>query len=626
MWGVLSPIAGIVNTYLGLDWGFVTYAAVSTLALIPAVMLPTDALASTGAGDDDVGDGGMMYSQQQQQQPPTPSPPSTTDMLTTPLLPPPTTTTITAPPRPRTYPPPPSAPTAAASMWLQPVWSALSHPLPLMHTPPHTTTHIHHSAAAHDTFAVLGVPAPSMLAAPFVSTTYNAEHGMAGSVFDSTAGDVEVAIHSVPPSILGGGGGAGGWGGGGGGSVFAWSPTPSIAAGGGGSILGDVHMPIHPHQISAATAVAPMDHALPSLPPSPPSSTGSPSPHMLTRSHLHRSHSTSSVHYWLLGGGRKKPLAFRGDEEGGVAVGVEEEGEEEEEEGGDGLRGGGVRYPPGYVLEEEEEHEDVKQQQQQYDDAVYTDDESVDGIHRPRSDPGEWTATALVHHDDTIHHHDTYGGGGGIGAGDGMFGSTQGAVGHVSTTTPPTKHVPGTSSTVVSKPTTTPPPSSSYSFFFKSILTNKSLLTFYTTCTLLGWGHAIIGTFLFLRLDGMGARPLLMGLVLAANSFSETPVFVFFGAVVGRLGTQKILLVALCTLCVRFAAYELLSVVHLWVILPIECLHGTWCVRVCSVCEVCVYAVCSIPNQHTQPQPLRMLVGGLPVPFTQHASLPLGWR
>lgn len=77
-----------------------------------------------------------------------------------------------------------------------------------------------------------------------------------------------------------------------------------------------------------------------------------------------------------------------------------------------------------------------------------------------------------------------------------------------------------------------------------------------------------------------------MGLVLAANSFSETPVFVYVGAWLVRLGTEGVLLLALLALSLRYAAYEALAASRLWVVLPIECLHAITYAGGWSACAI----------------------------------------
>lgn len=184
-----------------------------------------------------------------------------------------------------------------------------------------------------------------------------------------------------------------------------------------------------------------------------------------------------------------------------------------------------------WLLQDEQHWEDVEQQSLGgYLDEVY--DSEQEEAHRPRSDPGEGVAT----HDEAA-----------------------------------SVFVRGNSTTAAT--TTT------------SLLTVDTLI-FFVTCTVLGFGHSVIGTFLFLRLDEMGAAPLLMGLVLAANSFSETPVFVFVGTWLTRIGTEGVLTLALAALSVRYLAYEALAASRLWVVLPIECLHAITYAGGWSACAI----------------------------------------
>ena len=407
MWGVISPISGAVNTYLGLSAGFLTYAAVSAIAIIPGLMLPTDALKTNKP--DAAQSAAPPPSQQRSTRP------------------------IATAHRTQLQPPFSSAPLA------QTPWRASWRP-PSHHPPPSHPVHL------TDTFAVLGVPPPSVLATPVVSTAYIAEHHLL---------DHHTAAPSEPEASEAV-------------SVFAapWSPAMSA--------IGAVTAECHPSRETVVPSV----------------------PH--TKGGIRRTQSASSITQWLL---------------------------------------------------HDQPWEGVEQQQGDYQDDVYDVDEDEE-VHRPRSDPGECT----VVHEEAARNDE-----------------------HAAT------------------------------------LLTVDTLVFFVTCTVLGFGHAVIGTFLFLRLDELGAAPLLMGLVLSANSFSETPVFVFVGACLccakgiaylyhqgtwlGRIGTEGVLTLALVALSVRYAAYEALAASRLWV-LPIECLH--------SITYAGGWSACAIHSARVAPQGLEV--------------------
>lgn len=163
MWGVISPIAGAVNTYLGLSAGFLTYAAVSAVAIIPGTQLPTDALRPTDADKH-------------------PDPPLLTHSITRQGTQP-----IAA--RRAANPQAASAPMWRPSASWRASWRPRSHH-------PHLT----------DTFAVLCVPPPSVLASPLVSTAYIAEHHLPGAPSDAAsvvAASVFASPWSPPMSAVG---------------------------------------------------------------------------------------------------------------------------------------------------------------------------------------------------------------------------------------------------------------------------------------------------------------------------------------------------------------------------------------------------------------------------------------
>lgn len=88
---------------------------------------------------------------------------------------------------------------------------------------------------------------------------------------------------------------------------------------------------------------------------------------------------------------------------------------------------------------------------------------------------------------------------------------------------------------------------------------DPSILSFFTIATLLGFGHGIIGTFLFMYLKNLGAGEGLMGCVLLANALPELPVFYFFGTILRAVGMDTLLLGSTAVLSLRIAAYSLFN-------------------------------------------------------------------
>jgi len=125
---------------------------------------------------------------------------------------------------------------------------------------------------------------------------------------------------------------------------------------------------------------------------------------------------------------------------------------------------------------------------------------------------------------------------------------------------------------------------SSLSVLFK----NPSIVAFFGIVTLLGSGHGIIGTFLFLYLKGLGAGESLMGFVLLANALPELPVFYFFGSILRAVGMDTLLITSTFFLAVRLALFPLLSYswVPLWSVLPLETIHAVTYAGGWSACAI----------------------------------------
>jgi len=107
----------------------------------------------------------------------------------------------------------------------------------------------------------------------------------------------------------------------------------------------------------------------------------------------------------------------------------------------------------------------------------------------------------------------------------------------------------------------TPAESASHSIWSRLVILfhDPSILAFFTIATLLGFGHGIIMTFLFMYLKNLGAKEGLMGWVLLANALPELPVFFFFGDILRAVGMDTLLLGSTAVLSLRIAAYSLFN-------------------------------------------------------------------
>lgn len=88
-----------------------------------------------------------------------------------------------------------------------------------------------------------------------------------------------------------------------------------------------------------------------------------------------------------------------------------------------------------------------------------------------------------------------------------------------------------------------------------SLVCDPGVLTFFMLATLLGFGHGVIGTFLFMFLHQHGASESLLGWVLLANAVPELPVFYFFGQILKRVGMDTLLMLSTLGLGLRIGAY-----------------------------------------------------------------------
>ena len=87
-----------------------------------------------------------------------------------------------------------------------------------------------------------------------------------------------------------------------------------------------------------------------------------------------------------------------------------------------------------------------------------------------------------------------------------------------------------------------------------------------------GIGSAMIGNYLFLYLDGLGAGETLMGFALTVATVGELPVLFFSDRLLVRFGGRGLLLLSLLAYAVRALSYAFIQ--SPWLALPIQLLHG----------------------------------------------------
>lgn len=120
------------------------------------------------------------------------------------------------------------------------------------------------------------------------------------------------------------------------------------------------------------------------------------------------------------------------------------------------------------------------------------------------------------------------------------------------------------------------------------LLRDPSILAFFAIATLLGFGHGLIGTYLFMYLKHLGAGEGLMGAVLLANALPELPVFWFFGSILRTVGMDTLLVASTVTLGLRIGLYSVFGFLKLgvhWVLL-LETTH--------AITYACGWSACAL--------------------------------
>ncbi|EFN59197.1 hypothetical protein CHLNCDRAFT_50056 [Chlorella variabilis] len=149
----------------------------------------------------------------------------------------------------------------------------------------------------------------------------------------------------------------------------------------------------------------------------------------------------------------------------------------------------------------------------------------------------------------------------------------------------------------------------------KRLLGDPQVATFFWLCTVLGFGHGMVGGFLFMYLAQLGGSEMLMGCILVANALPELPAFFFFGSILAALGMNTVLLAACATLGLRVWAYSvgtcwyhyvvplLLPSINLNWIVAIETLH--------AVTYACGWSASAVNSSKIAPPGLESTTQGL---------------
>jgi PPP family 3-phenylpropionic acid transporter len=104
------------------------------------------------------------------------------------------------------------------------------------------------------------------------------------------------------------------------------------------------------------------------------------------------------------------------------------------------------------------------------------------------------------------------------------------------------------------------------------LLKDKGLLLFLGTMLIIGMGLAVVDIFLFLRLDEIGASRALMGFTLTLGTASEILIFFYADKLLKRIGTSRLLTIAILSLALQLVGFSFLRVS--WAAPLIQILHG----------------------------------------------------
>eukprot|EP00043_Microstomoeca_roanoka_P028546 m.18431 g.18431 ORF g.18431 m.18431 type:complete len:470 (-) comp8486_c1_seq2:127-1536(-) len=108
--------------------------------------------------------------------------------------------------------------------------------------------------------------------------------------------------------------------------------------------------------------------------------------------------------------------------------------------------------------------------------------------------------------------------------------------------------------------------------YLRKLFSREYTLLFFWMVLAMGICKGVIDGFLFLYLQELGAPATLMGMTLLVTTVAEVPFFFFSGELIERYGAIYTVLLALCAYAARLLYYS--QLVHPWLVLPIELLHG----------------------------------------------------
>lgn len=109
-----------------------------------------------------------------------------------------------------------------------------------------------------------------------------------------------------------------------------------------------------------------------------------------------------------------------------------------------------------------------------------------------------------------------------------------------------------------------------------SMAKSPAVMAFMFRTLLMGFGHGIITTYLFLHLESLGADRSFMGIALAVNCATEIPAFQFQSWILKRFSVESVLDFAILSYILRLLCYGLLPLWgSVWLLMPVELLHGT---------------------------------------------------
>eukprot|EP01025_Chloroclados_australasicus_P048769 TRINITY_DN5533_c0_g1_i2.p1 TRINITY_DN5533_c0_g1~~TRINITY_DN5533_c0_g1_i2.p1 ORF type:complete len:609 (+),score=40.38 TRINITY_DN5533_c0_g1_i2:173-1999(+) len=111
---------------------------------------------------------------------------------------------------------------------------------------------------------------------------------------------------------------------------------------------------------------------------------------------------------------------------------------------------------------------------------------------------------------------------------------------------------------------------------WKLVKERPETISFYFMAVVFGSAFGAIDGYLFLYLQDLGGSQLLMGLTLTFTVSTEIPLFQLFSKIESKIGVDLIFDVVFLAYTIRLLCYAILpwKAAILWMILPVETLHG----------------------------------------------------